>query len=454
MKYFLLKKIGAVLGIVFLLMFTLEMVSGVISERTRYRNDAKYQIAQSWTGEQKVIGPILIVPYHEQINHKVWDKKLEKEVIQTITRGNYLYLIPEQLDIVGDVPTEIRYKGIYTVPVYTSQLNFKGAFNNQALIDLVKNSKNKITWQKPYLAINVGDIRGIPKRPELSWNNQNYKFMPGTNIKAMSQGIHAPLPLITNQDQQQYSFEFDINLRGMEHLSFSPVADNAQVSITSDWPHPSFNGRYLPEQRQISAAGFTSNWRVSSLSSDIDQQLAQCVKGECAPLLSNTFGVTLIQPIDVYQQSERSTKYAILFICLTFAVFFVFEILKNLRIHPIQYLLVGMALVLFYLLLVSLSEHITFAWAYLIASSACSVLLGVYLSGVLRNLRQGLLLSSMIALLYGLLFIILNSEDMALLMGSFLLFSTLAALMVITRKIDWYSLSPDVTTASVNFKSS
>ena len=441
MKYFLLKKIGTVLGVILLLLIALEMISGVISDRNRYKNDARHNIAQSWTGAQSIIGPILVIPYYERVSTTLWDKKQKQEIVKTENVYKKLYLIPENLTIQGNVVSEIRYKGMYAVPVYTSKMAFTGNFNNQHIIDQAVNNKNIFKWDKPYLAVNIGDIRGIPSRPEFYWDNRPFKFIPGSNINAIPQGIHTLLPPLDTETLLDYPFKFELNLRGMESLMFSPAAVNTRVTLQSNWPHPGFNGRYMPALREITATGVSASWQVSSFSSNIDQQLKQCKKGQCSPLLANTFGVTLVQPVDIYQQAERSIKYAILFIGLTFVAFFVFEIIKNLRIHPIQYLLIGLALAIFYLLLVSLSEHIAFHWAYLAAASASSVLLGFYLTGVLQNRRQGLLFAAMTAALYGILFIILRSEDAALLMGSILLFGTLTLLMMITRKIDWYSLN-------------
>ena len=253
--------------------------------------------------------------------------------------------------------------------------------------------------------------------------------------------MHAVLPNLEIEMKKEYSFSFSIELRGMEKLSFAPMGMNTEVKLTSDWPHPSFIGAYLPEHREINADGFPAIWRVSSFSSNIAQQLNACVRKNCSHLLNNSFGVSLIQPVDVYQQSERSIKYGILFISLTFIAFWVFEILKKLQIHPVQYLLVGFALSIFYLLLISLSEHIVFGWAYFIAAVSCTGLLGYYLTGIVRSLWTSVVFSGIIALLYAVLYVIICLENTALIMGSGLLFCSLAVLMGITRNIDWYSIA-------------
>ncbi|MGR9072184.1 MAG: cell envelope integrity protein CreD [Gammaproteobacteria bacterium] len=443
MKHFLLKKFAALLGLMIVLLIALEMISGVIGERSRYRNDAKHGIAASWTGSQNVIGPVLVVPYEEKVTKTLWDKKLKREVVKVEQVCRELYLMPDDLKIDGRVGTEMRYRGLYAVPVYSAKLAFSGKFAGEKVFDRIGRNANIVKWGEPYLAVPIGDTRGIPSRPALTWEARRIEFRAGSRIRGVPQGMHAALPAVPFEAGHDYSFSFELSLRGMEELSFAPAGENTEVALNSDWPHPGFSGRYLPERRSVSDTGFEAVWRASSFSSNIGQALDQCRNGNCNALLNNRFGVTLVQPVDVYRQSERSIKYAALFISLTFVAFLVLEIVKRLRIHPVQYLLVGLALAIFYLLLVSLSEHIAFSLAYLTAAAACSGLLGYYLTAVLGSPRQGVLFAGLIALLYGALYVILRSEDAALLMGSLLLFAALATLMAATRRVDWYGLGSE-----------
>ncbi len=441
MQNFTIKKAGIIFGLVVLLLIALEMISGIISERTSYRNQARFSIARSWTGEQKIIGPILIVPYIQTVKSTSWNKETKEEVIHTRQVHRKIFLMPEELEINSHADTEVRYRGMYQVPVYTAQLQFQGRFSNKPLVSRFKENNNIVSIGQPYLSVFITDIRGIPSRPDLIWSQEETTFKSGSHVNGAPKGMHAVLPELETGSEKNYPFSFDLTLRGMENLAFAPLGMNTLVAVESDWPHPSFTGNYLPEQHHESAAGFNAAWRVSSFSSDARHQLEKCKKDNCSELLMNTFGVSMIQPVDIYQQSERSVKYGILFISLTFVAIIVFEIIKKLSIHPIQYLLVGLALAIFYLLLISLSEHIAFHWAYLVATSACTILLCFYLTGVMQSFKQGLFFSVLIAALYGILFVILRAEDFALLMGCMLLFAALALCMIVTRHIDWYQLS-------------
>jgi inner membrane protein len=441
MQNILLKKAAVIFALIILLMIALSMTSGVISERSRFKQEAKHNIAKSWTGEQRLIGPILVVPYYVAYSKTVWDKDLKKEVVKTTKVLKKQYIMPDELLIDGVAKTHMRSRGMYAVPVYSSTLDLKGYFSNQMLLEKINKENNVVSWGQPYISVYINDIRGIPLRPEFNWQDQHFPFVSGTKLPGAEQGMHVLLPNLDAKTKKDYDFSFTLELRGMENLSFAAVGMDTEVKLKSDWPHPSFTGAYLPEQRTITEDGFSAIWRVSSFSSNIAQQLTHCKNKNCGYLLNNNFGVSLYQPVDVYQQSERSTKYGILFISITFIAFWVFELIKKLPIHPVQYLLVGFALSIFYLLLISLSEHIAFLWAYCIAAISCTGLLGYYLAGIMRSFRTSALFTSIIALLYAVLYVIICLENTALLMGAGLLFVSLTLLMVITRHIDWYSIN-------------
>ena len=256
-----------------------------------------------------------------------------------------------------------------------------------------------------------------------------------------AQKLPLPLAAPVNPELLKPGATFDmalnVELAGTARIGWVPLADENSVSLTSSWPHPSFGGDFLPRTRRVSDQGFEATWSVPSLSTQAQQQFAQHGESRVSP---DSFSVALDDPVDVYRLTERATKYALMFIVLTFAAFFVLEMVKRWRIHPMQYLMIGAALVLFFLLLLSLSEHLDFARAYGLASAACIGLLTHYLRHVLRGWRPALGMSAMLVALYGVLYGILISEDNALMMGSLLLFGVLAAIMVVTRKLDWYSV--------------
>jgi inner membrane protein len=276
--------------------------------------------------------------------------------------------------------------------------------------------------------------------PELKLDGSPVKLLQGPGEHREGNGLHTPLSGFALGGNARLRVELAMTLGGTESLAIAPVGDNNRIRLQSSWPHPQFAGRFLPRERRIDASGFRAEWNISSLAAGTQAQYRQ--GGETA---LDTLGVNLVEPVNIYSQADRASKYGILFVLLTFVGFFMFELIKRLAIHPIQYALVGLALAIFFLLLISLSEHIPFVWAYLAASAACIGLLGIYLSAVLKSAARGSAFSAMLTLLYGALYGLLVSEDNALVLGSLLLFAILAAIMVVTRRIDWYALgnTPD-----------
>ena len=226
----------------------------------------------------------------------------------------------------------------------------------------------------------------------------------------------------------------------MERLEVVPAAGEVTTSLRSAWPHPSFIGRFLPETRTVSEQGFEASWRMSDLGSNVRQAFQRCVQSKCDAYQAGSFGVSLIHAVDVYQQTYRALHYGILFVVLTFALFFLYEVIAGLRVHPIQYALVGFALIAFFLLLLALAEHVGFGLAYLIGAGGCIALIGAYVRYVLGSPRRALSLMALLGVLYAALYVVLGSEDYALLMGALLVFAALAAFMLITRRLDWYAL--------------
>ncbi|MBE7637455.1 cell envelope integrity protein CreD [Sneathiella sp. P13V-1] len=440
MQRALLLKFLVIGGIALLLLIPLMLIGAIIDERAGYRDQVMREIADTWVGAQRISGPILVVPY-EQVKFKEVRKienGKEQRIKEKFVYQKRKYLLPRTLDIKGDIIPQDRYRGIYKVSGYSSDLKMNGAFDLSELKEL-----GDVTWKAPYLVLGVQDVRGINKSISVSVNDQAYSFEPGANLSLLNEGVHAEFPTEILK-QKQLSFDIDLVLLGIEKIVFQPLGETTTLQLSSSWPHPSFMGRYLPEFREVSDEGFEAKWETSYFSSNIKQQFQDCaLLDKCHPFNSNFLGVSLYQGVDVYVQSDRSIKYAILFVGLTFVAFFLFEILKNLKIHAVQYGLVGVALSLFYLLLISLSEHISFVMAYLIASGACVGLLGFYVCFVLKSLLRGTVFALVLIGLYAALYMLIRSEDYALLMGTFLLFGVLAFIMAITRNIDWYKITAD-----------
>jgi len=446
-KSLLLKVIG-MLALVTLMSIAVGYINGIIVERQYYQEQVKREIAKSSADTQTLVGPILAVPYTEEYVDYVDDftdklVKVQKKV--TLTDHKTAYFLPENIKLTGAFANEYKKLGIYQALMYQLGGSIQGDFHLPANLNINPTHKNGVITFKPaYLSVGMSDTRGITGKPTLTVGNQSYQWMQGSQIKSLDKGIHAKLGNIQSETAQIIPFTFTFSLQGMEDFRFTPIANTNAVSLKSSWQHPHFNGSFLPVTKAIGEKGFSANWAVSALSSSNQTTLLsnlQSNENNAQYDALESLSISFVDPINVYSQADRATKYGLLFIGLTFVGFFLFEILKQLRIHPAQYTLVGLAMAMFYLLLVSFAEIIGFAYAYLTASAACVLLLGYYLSFVLKSKAHGFTFATFLTALYGALYGILASEDNALIMGSVLMFGLLTLAMVMTRKIDWYAIN-------------
>ncbi len=440
-------------GLVLLLLIPLMMIRGAIQDRQAYRAQAVQRVSQSMAGPQQLVGPLRVIPWREPrvVNEVGADGK---PVTRTEVVEGYVFQTPKTMRVQGGLKPDVRRIGLYNVRVFEWQAGLKAAFDPLKLAAVPGRS-----YGQPYLVLGLGDVRGLVGTPDFKVDGAPVTLESGT--QAMSErlhGMHANLPEIIGDLLPASQIDANFRLNGTQSLGVAPIADNNQITLGSTWPHPSFAGRFLPNQRRIQADGFSAEWEISSLASAAQSQLAKgeglltkrdnAIDGAPAQYPGSSSGdgaidsveVSLVDPVDVYTQADRASKYGILFVVLTFVAFGLFELIKRLPIHPLQYLLVGLALAIFFLLLLSLSEHIEFVKAYLISAVACIGLQFVYLSGVLKSWLRASGFAVMLTALYGVLYSLLISEDNALLMGSLLLFGILAAIMWITRKVDWYEL--------------
>ncbi len=443
----LLKVIGLML-LTLLLCIPLAEISSLNRERGRSQQEAAEELASTFTGSQTVIGPVLVVPYVERWNEI--QRNAKGEVTGHVLRGReQVHIVfPEKLHTEGSLTPQERYRGIFRIPFYTLDATLSGAFAGFDPASVARSEPDsKIEFRTPFIGFNVSDLRGLDGSPALAIGGEMLRFaqrVPGMADDGwLGGGIHAPLAgsaLAAWQARNPLSFELKLGLVGQETLSMVPIADETTAHLTSPWAHPSFGGRFLASERTITAQGFDAKWRVSSLVTSAREQ----VRGDDRKAALQTFDVSLAQPINVYSMSTRAGKYGALFIGLVIMAAFMFELFRKLRLHPVQYGLVGLSIALFFLLLLALSEKFAFWIAYTGAAGASVALLAVYFSAVLGGWQRGLSFGVYVAVLYGALYGLLASESNALLLGALLIFGMVATLMLATRKVDWYALSQRV----------
>lgn len=431
-----------------ILLIPLAMVSGQITDRKYYNNEAQQRIANSWSGAQLISGPALVIPYESR---RVWhekDDKSGKMVRKTSPQSKQLVLQPKRLSYNTDMEYQRLNSGIYSFPVYNSISEIRGEFDLSEL-QRVMTLDNFISLGLPWLSMNISDVRGLSSSPVVQFDQQEYRFQPGSRHGASGNIIHAPLAVMdliaSDTLKKRVEFQMNLKLRGSQYFRFLPTADETNVTVSSNWQHPKFIGNYLPIKRLINQDGFSAEWFVAAISvaKGKVKKNDSCDSryNDCQIEIDNSFGVELIEPVNIYSQSERSTKYAVLFIGLVFVMFFLFEVIKTLPVHPIQYALVGFAQVVFYLMLFALSEHLQFGLSYMISALASILLISWYISSSVRNRKTVAAFFIILSLLYALLYGIVQSEDHAMLMGAILIFAVLSLFMGATRNIDWYKLT-------------
>ncbi len=453
MKHPWFTKLAALAAVVLLLLFGLGLIEDVVRDRQHYRSMTAQSVASSLAGPQTLMGPLIHSACVES-----WDVetgKGDERRSEERRREFLLTAMPETLQLKSGAAMEERARGLHKVNTYKLKTHIQAQWAPLASLQPQTTVKgSRMQCGAPILMLGVGDARGI-RTAQLTLGGQTLALKPGTFHPQYSRGLHATLPESVLGAPDGLAATLDLELVGTERLSIVPLGSNTEVQLSSGWPHPSFTGRFLPSEREVRDDGFTAQWRLSSLattaqqdivqgrpvclaSSDDDEQAAITTPGGgCA----DSFSVAFVDPVNPYSLSRRATKYGVLFIALTFVAVGLFELMKRLRVHPVQYLLVGSALCSFFLLLLSLSEHLPFGAAYAMAASACVLLLGYYASHMLGSVRRGLPFGAGMALLYGLLYVLLQLEQTALVVGALALFAVLALVMVLTRQVNWYGLT-------------
>jgi len=463
MRFPLLSKTIAIGAVVLLLCLVLGRIDSLVAERSARQEEARRGVEQSMAGAQVLMGPLLARQCTEEWEITLGEGKDRRA--STDKREFTLTSPPQTLAVVGDARADARYRGLFKINGYAGPIELDAQWSSIAeLRPRAEHANSRLQCEAPVLMLSVSDVRGL-RSAQVQVDGQALAVEPGSGHAGYPKGLHATLPVARiERDDAPLTAKVSIDLIGTARLSLVPAAGETRWSLRSDWPHPSFGGRFLPATREIGKSGFTAQWSVSSLASAAANELRRGSAQLCsasvpeeepvyravarAALAGNSqpaacldlLSVDFIDPINPYVLTDRATKYALLFIALTFAGVGLVEVLARRRVHPVQYALVGMALALFYLLLLSLSEHMGFGAAYAVASSACVVLLGFYASHMLGRRASGAAFGAGAALLYGLLWVLLRMEQTALVIGSVMLFAALAAVMTLTRRVDWYAL--------------
>jgi inner membrane protein len=422
MKNPLLLKSLAVGALALVLLIPVNLIRDLVAERQRRAAEAIEGIAEGWGKRQALAGPYLALPYErhwtevkrETVDGRQRETRVERKEAQVLR----VPAAAVEWTIVADVSEKTR--SLYKARLYSAKLEARGTLSVPATA-AQEDGTSRYKWGSPRLVLGISDPHGIRAAGTVSVAGRSAAFAPGAGDPSRSSGLHALLP---DLKAGTADFALSLELAGSESLALMPLGANTAVSMRAAWPHPSFFGRFLPERHEIGASGFSAAWRVSRFAAQGSEQLA----------------VSFLEPAGLYQQLERAAKYGFLFIGLTFAAFFLFELVRRLAIHPVQYGLVGLALAMFFLLLVSLSEHIAFHYAYAAAALACTGIITLYLLHVLKTAVAAGAFGVALSGVYGILYLLLQAEDYSLAGGSLFLFGLLALVMLATRRVDWYAL--------------
>lgn len=432
----LLIKAFIIAGLVLLLMIPAMFVKELIEERESRQREAIAEVSSKWASDQNIAGPVVVLPYWQE----------EGDSAKKVRSKHFAYFLPDELHIKSTLQPEEKHRGIYKVMLYSSITHLTGTFGEIDPQKLNIPAEN-ILWNEAFLKMNLSDNKGLNEEPAVNWNGQQLTLSPQTADDPLSEnGLIAPLELKHLADIKQARFDATINLNGAEQLLFTPLGKITTVQMQSPWPHPSFTGDLLPQTTQVKDSGFAATWKSLAHRRNFPQHwkdgayhfsgMDNRLESRGNDVATSAFGVSLFVPVNGYQKTLRSVKYAVLCILLTFAAFFIMETRSQRSVHPFQYGLIGLALILFYTLLLSFSEYVGFNLSYMLASVATIGLIAWFVKGILSS-RLALLLCMVLLLLYTYVFTILQLQDYALLLGSIGLFLTLAIIMSYSRKIQW-----------------
>lgn len=425
-------KLSFIVFLILLLLIPSSLIQNLISEREARQNDMMQDIAKQWSGVQLVQGPVLMIPYHKHEKITENNKETTKETISN------LYILPNDLHIKAKLATEQLHRGIYEIPVYNSKVEISGNFSKLNLADVSLNPADLILV-KAKLLFSLSDLKGLKTNPVVTVAGQNPTAEPAFgNYDAFDNALQASVDL-TNLAGKDFDFNYALDMKGSEEISFTHLGKTTTVEAGGDWGTPSFEGRYLPDERQVTENSFSAKWHMLYYNRPFPQQWVDSsgLLKDDKKTEASTFGVKLRLPVDQYQKTTRTAKYAILVILLTFISLFLTEVIRKQKVHVFNYVLIGAAMIVYYTLLLSFTEQIGFDAAYAVASIATIGLLSVFIWSLLKNGPAAMFLSLILTVFYVFIFIIIQLEDLALLVGSIALFLIVGALMYFSRKINW-----------------
>ncbi len=431
-----LARIALISAISFLLMFPLAKIQDVVMQRSQSQQEARAAIAESSAGAQRIAGPFLAVRYR-RYDTVTEENKVGSMVSRVIETTEEAIFAADDLSFAASIPVEEKYKGLYKALQFRVGGKIEASFTVPEELGLHKD-KRRVQPLSARILIPVTDLRGLRSTPKASWNKADISAVEAVQIASIGNTLAFAVPI--PDAGQTYVFNATLDLIGTSALGFAPSGKSNKVSWQSPWPHPNFGGRFLPIERSVDANGFSASWTIPHLATKNHAYVSQIFANGGAQTW-DSLDLSFVELANLYQQAERAAKYGMLFVVLTFAGFFLYEVTIRLRIHPMQYLLVGLTLVIFFLLLIAASEHIVFTQAYILAAVACTTLNTIYMAHVLGNWRRSLSFGAALSILYGVLYGILASEDNALIMGAMLLFAMLALIMLATRRVDWFALA-------------
>ncbi|WP_459210621.1 cell envelope integrity protein CreD [Aquimarina rhabdastrellae] len=421
--------------LILILLIPLTFIQSLINERSHRQSEVIDEINQKWGNEVYLYGPILKIPYRKRAETSIWDQSEKSYIKEHTTTIENAYFFPETLNIDADISCEPLRRSIYESVVYNADMNISGSFskpnfNSKDILD------EDILWDKATILIKTTNVKGIKSSLNFVLNDTSYplfsKYTEDTSYAALETKF---LALKDLPDTNTISFTLPFNVNGSKEIKFIPIGKETDVHLASDWGDPSFDGNFLPnpKTKKVTKDGFKADWKVLHVNREFEQEFF----GKLPQINAAAFGVTLLIPVDEYQKSERAAKYGYLVIALTFLAFFLIQTMSKIHIHPFQYFMIGLALAMFYTLLISISEHSSFFKAYIIASIAVITLITVYSKSILKSYKFTLLICATLLALYTFIFVLIQLKHYALLVGSIGLFLILAVVMMVSKNIDW-----------------